>query len=311
MAAAFEGAGAEVKQRMGQALDLEGWQERVKALEAQNLELIQTLSKVEEAKKELEARAGKLEKELADKTELSEELDSKLKSAIKDAKLQGDSLAATEKALESIQQESSSRDEQMGGAISDLQGKLTEALGINESLKKRIDELEAQVVTFESEIKTITEKFEAELQEGKEERAGYKERMNEAIQERWLAEEAKEKMEKEMDKLINGGPGGGGLSMASRESEMSALKESEHELKRKVQDLEGEVKRAKLDSQEQHRQMSDLKALLTQREFENNDLNDEFKKLTQEIMELGKDLTISEQYIEKLEEELETLKGGE
>ena len=306
MASALEGAGSEVRQALGSALDKQGWEERVKSLESRSLELEQ---RSEALKKERTLLQEQLEASQAQGAQLGEQckdLENKLQTTIRDAQLQKDSLAATEKNLDLLKAEGGSRDEQQSAAISELQQKLGEAMELQEGMKQHIDELEAQVVTLNNTLASSTESFQAEIDEGKEERSGYKERMNEAIQERWLAEENVKKIEKEMDKLINGGPG---VSAASQQGEMAQIQKELHDQKRQIQDLEGEVKRAKMDAQSQRAEHGDAILLLKQREQENSTQNDVLKSLTNQIMELDSDLQVAEKFIVQLEEELATLKG--
>jgi hypothetical protein len=116
------------------------------------------------------------------------------------------------------------QDAEQNAAIADLSARLAEANHAIEAMKHHIDETEARVISLTSELQVFVlvfccwqpfnfvawqlqqaqAKFAQDLAEATEERASIKERMNEAIQERWIAEEQLKKIELEREKAASG-----------------------------------------------------------------------------------------------------------
>ena len=180
------------------------------------------------------------------------------------------------------------------------------------------------------------------------EKASLKERLNDAIQERWATEE-------ELRKAIAGGGAGGGeggagaggagggaaggikvecllVSVCSRSAlrffVQGALQAAEEkavelemkirDLSRKLQDAEGEAKRARMELQEAKAKHGDAILKLKEQQAENDKLVTGLKLLSQQVIELEEnggadeemeaDLAAAEELAEQLEEQVRTLK---
>jgi chromosome segregation ATPase len=305
MVSAMENAGAEVSDALASKLDTKGWEGRVQTLEAQLSGQQDTIAKLEATREKLKERIDTLTLEVTKKGDAIADLEARLKSALSDAQFKSEALDTTQKTLATVSAESKAKDAAQTQHIAAVEAALQEAHGVQENMKKIIDELEARHTALDSEFKSAKAKFEADLKEATEERSSIKERMNEAIQERWLAEEQLKKIQDDREKELRNPSGANMAAGATAELEAKVK-----DLTRKIQDAEGEVKRAKLDAQEQRKKQTEAALLIKEREAENSKLNEVLKTLTHQLLDLegmNDDLAHAEALVEKLETENKAL----
>ena len=125
---------------------------------------------------------------------------------------------------------------------------------------------------------------QAELEESV---ASIRERLNEAIQERWLSEE---KLNKIIQAQERKAASGGMTGMTAEDQEKET-----RELRRHVQDLEGEAKRARRETQKTKEKLGGLILQNKARDEESLKLNGVMRDLSQKLLTLERDLAISEQ----------------
>ena len=165
-----------------------------------------------------------------------------------------------------------------------------------ESLKSKQQSLDS----LETELKSLKEKSEADNEEKVAEIASIRERLNEAIQERWLTEEKIQKLQKDAEKE-KGRPSG--------LPTMAEIDAKDRELRRKIQDLEGEAKRAKMDAQDTKKKMGDLILKQKHRDDEILKMKEVLKDMTQQILDLERDLETSENACDEYEALVEELRA--
>lgn len=102
MVAAMEGAGAEVKEALGSKMDTKGWEERVKKLETERLQLQESHAALEASKEKMESLCDTLKRDLSARNDTIADLDARLKTAIGDAKFKGEALETTQKTMSSM-----------------------------------------------------------------------------------------------------------------------------------------------------------------------------------------------------------------
>ena len=135
-----------------------------------------------------------------------------------------------------------------------------------------------------AEEKNFLKERQAELEESV---ASIRERLNEAIQERWLSEE---KLNKIIQAQERKAASGGMTGMTAEDQEKET-----RELRRHVQDLEGEAKRARRETQKTKEKLGGLILQNKARDEESLKLNGVMRDLSQKLLTLERDLAISEQ----------------
>jgi chromosome segregation ATPase len=149
----------------------------------------------------------------------------------------------------------------------------------------------------ESELNKLKEVQE----EANAERESMRERLNEAIQDRWLVQEKISKMQKEAEREQSK-PSAGVPSMAE-------VEQKQREMTRRTQDLEGELKRAKMELQTTKEKLGGTILKDKERDAETAKLNKALKDMANQIVELEHDLNVSEKTCDEYEELVAQLKN--
>lgn len=312
-----------LQDKVGAALETADWAERVKQLEEQTMRQLEVIEVQERDRERADERTASLEAELARTRDDLASTRSALEAERADSALKGDTVSSTRRAVEAAKRELSAQQDTWHKAQADLEARLGDTTAERDTLRARRAELEATVTRLESEAKSFAEKHAEEVAELTGERASLKERLNDAIQERWAVEEKLRQREKEAEggpavpggaSDASGGPGGGLRGqLATAEARVVELEMKTKELQRKMQDAEGEAKRARLDEQEAKHKLLDAGKRLKESQAENEKLTAGLKILTAQVIaleeagpaedtrEMEADLAAAEELVEELE----------
>lgn len=167
-------------------------------------------------------------------------------------------------------------------------------------LEAKLGEAVASKNALEAELTNLKNADQEEKEEFKAEMASLRERLNESIQERWLVSEKLTKMQKEAEREA---------SKPSGAPNMTEVDAKQREMTRRIQDLEGEVKRAKIELQKANEKMGGMILKQKERDEETAKLNKAFKDMSNQIVELEHDLQISEKTCDDFEELVNQLKS--
>ena len=271
-------------------LDLQDWEGRCKeieaeltfkmvALESAASEKDSLIARVTTALKQLKADLSAAEDDGKDKSQRINVLEERLVSFKKEFELLKSVLATTKESNEAMQEEFAGKSATMTATITDLEAKLDEERTKVANLESELREAQQDQIDLG---RTIADN-EAEKEETGSELKSIRDRLNDAIQERWLMEEKLKKTEKEME-LKEKIPGLG-LSVAEIDAK-------ERDLNRRIQDLEGQSKRAKLESQEMRLKLGDQIRNLQEDRAKTEEV---MKKMAMQIVELEDDLAVAEE----------------
>ncbi len=134
------------------------------------------------------------------------------------------------------------------------------------------------------------------MRETEEERAAdiasIRERLNESIQEKWRGEDKLQKLQKEMEREA---------SKPSGAPNMAEVDAKQREMTRRIQDLEGEAKRAKLDAQQAKEKLGTHILKQKAQDEETAKLNKLVKQLTDQMVGLESDLAEAEKQCDEYE----------
>jgi chromosome segregation ATPase len=199
-----------------------------------------------------------------------------------------DALDSTKASALAQQEEAEARYRDYDDRVADLERHLEEE-------KQRAVDLEAEQAAAKEMAKEF-DKFQtraaADAEEAAADSASIRQRLNEAIQERYRVQAELDRIHAESDKKS------AGVSLQD-------FAEKERQFKRRIQDLEGEVKRAKMD-----KGSSDTKQRLATALEETAKLQTVTKKLAAQIAELEEDLSLSEAACDEYEQLIQTLRDA-
>jgi chromosome segregation ATPase len=259
--------------------------------------------------KSLETRAAGLEHELSSKTaeadrltqelqrvqaELSEKtmristLEERLEGAQKESTLLGSVLQMAKASAEALRKELDGKTQAAAAQAQQVEGEKKELAARVAEADKRLKESQTERDELAAELK--------KLREAEEERAAdiasIRERLNESIQEKWLCEDKLQKLQKEMEREA---------SKPSGAPNMAEVDAKQREMTRRIQDLEGEAKRAKLESQQAKEKLGAHILKQKAQDEETAKLNKLVKQLTDRMVGLESDLAEAEKQCDEYE----------
>ena len=291
---------------VGMALDAQDYEGRIRQFEettTSQLQLIQSQEEVIDAQvKDLERAAD----EINDLNEKIEDLEQKLDNAEHDRTLKAEEISTLKKILEGLKTTKVSNEENLEKKIEDLSRSLVDTTEERDALKAAKFELEKELNNVTTEMSNLNQKHEEDLAELKGEKQSLKERLTEAIQERWTLET--ELRKKEEDGL--GGPSAAGAGANPLRAQLQQTEEKVVELERKIKDLTRRKEDTEADMRALKIKHGDLIGQLKTKDEENDKLRKGLQILTSQVLdieELEAELLDAESHIKNLEDEREEM----
>ncbi len=279
--AALEGGDADNLAAVGSKLDITSLEGRVNSLEQ---ELNVKAAEADRTGQELQ----RAQSELAEKILRIATLEERLEGAQKENTLLSSVLQTTKASAEALRKELDGKSQSASAQVAQLEGEKKDMAAKAGEMEKRIKEANAERDQLATEIK--------KMQEAEEERAAdiasIRERLNESIQEKWLVEDKLQKMVKEAER---------DASKPSGLPNMAEVDAKQREMTRKIQDLEGEVKRAKLDGQQAKEKLGAFILKQKSQDEETAKLNKLVKQLTDQMVGMENDLAEAEKQCDEYE----------
>ncbi len=236
---------------------------------------------------------SKTEAELQERNERVLTLEERLAAATKETSLLGGVLKSTQASAERLQKEVDQKTQSSSAQIASLTSKAND-------LEVKLNEVQSAKTSLEAELNKLKNADQEEREEIKAEMMSLRERLNEAIQERWLVSEKLAKIQKEAEREA---------TKASGAPNMAEVDAKQREMTRRIQDLEGEVKRSKIELQKANEKIGAMIIKQKERDDETAKLNKAFKDMSNQIVELEHDLQISEKTCDEYEELVNQLKA--
>ena len=197
---ALEGGGEEDGDKLAGAfsvLEVKAWEERSKVLEGEISAKTAALETAAAAEAKLTAELEACKRDVADKVEKIFMLVDRVKMREKELQLLNNAMATAKESAEVKEKETQAKMAASAARIADMETK-------NAELSEKLAGLEARLKEAErvhEELERFKAKTQAESEETAAEILSIRERLNEAIQERWLTVAKLEKVQKDAEKL--------------------------------------------------------------------------------------------------------------
>ncbi len=271
-------------------MEMKEWEDRCAQLEASLSDKTSDVDKLKNFAEMLRGELAAAKADAVDKGQKVETAISRMKAMRNDYELLNKAMASAKQSADASEAEHRTQAAKAAARHAELEARhdeLVQTVAMLESRLKESGQLYVDLEKLMARATTENEEKTAEIE-------ALRGRLNEAIQERWLAEGKMAKVLKDAERADRTAAVGPQRSMADVEYR-------EKEMARKVQDLEGEVKRARNELQEQR-----LK--LGQSIRDRQEVETAAKKMAAQIVELEEDLRCSEENLEEYEALVQTLR---